>query len=76
MSRHPQPNVQDAGERVGDLMDEILRMFKPGAKITVLVRREGKPDQDFVQSNDDLAEAIEMLKRRTDPKVKTLRGEV
>lgn len=76
MPAHPQPNVQRVGERVGDHMDYILAMFKRGAKITVVVRAPGHPDRDFVQTNDDLAEAIEVLRRRLDPGVQTLTGEV
>ena len=45
-------------------MDEILEIFKPGAKITVLVRSPGFPDRDFCLTSDDLGEAIAMLERR------------
>ena len=41
-------------------MDEILKNFKPGAKITVLVRRPEHEDgsQDFLMTEDDLDKAI------------------
>lgn len=45
-------------------MDEILTNFKPGAKITVLVRTPGKPNADFCLTSDDLEEVADMVKRR------------
>jgi hypothetical protein len=46
--------VQDL---TADCMDKIKSCFKPGARITVAVRFDGKPDQDFVMTDDDLAKA-------------------
>ena len=45
-------------------MSEILAFFKPGAKITLLVRRPGAPEQDFCLTNDNLDEVIPMIERR------------
>lgn len=45
-------------------MDEILKLFKPGAMITVTVRRPGEPTQDFLMSNDDLDHVIALICRR------------
>lgn len=73
---HLSPVVQSAGEKVADHMDAIAALFKPGAKITVLVRAPGFPDgsRDFVQTNDTLDEAIAALTlRKTAP---TLKGDV
>jgi hypothetical protein len=56
--------LQRAAERVQDSMDEILANFKPGAKITVLVRTPGKPTADFCMTDDDLDEVIAMVHRR------------
>lgn len=56
--------LQRAAERVQDSMDEILANFKPGAKITVLVRTPGKPSADFCMTDDDLDEVIAMIRRR------------
>lgn len=56
--------LQRAAERVQDSMDEILANFKPGAKITVLVRTPGKPTADFCMTSDDLDEVIAMVHRR------------
>ena len=50
--------LQLAAERVQDSMDEILANFRPGAKITVLVRTPGKPTADFCMTSDDLDEVI------------------
>lgn len=72
MAPYPNAKVQNVGEFVADRMDEILACFKPGAKITVLVRRPEKPDgsQDFVQTNDTIDDAIVALQtRKTAPTV-------
>lgn len=53
---------------VSNSMDDILENFKQPAKITILVRRPGFPEQDFCLSNDDPKEAILALKRRSGPK--------
>lgn len=55
--------LDEVREDVSLHMTEILTNFKPGAKITVLVRRPEHRDgsQDFVLTNDDLGEAIEAL---------------
>lgn len=76
MPPHPNTRVQDASEVVADHMDAILRQFKSGAKITVLVRRPEKPDgtQDFILTNDTIDDAIAALQlRKTAP---TIKGEV
>lgn len=51
---------------VAGRMDQILALFKPGAKITVLVRRPDHPDgsQDFVMTNDEFGGAIAALEVR------------
>lgn len=56
--------LQRAAERVQDSMDEILANFKPGAKITVLVRTPDKPTADFCMTSDDLDEVLAMVQRR------------
>lgn len=50
-------------ERMSDHMDAILRMFKPGAKITVVVRNPGHGDADVVIGDDDLDDAIAAIQR-------------
>lgn len=56
--------LSEVQEDVSRHMDEILRCFKSGAKITVLVRSPGYPDRDFVMTNDDLDELTAMIARR------------
>lgn len=66
MASHPIPRVQNVSETVADHMDEILRLFKPGAKITILIRNTQVSDgsRDFVQTNDLIDEAIAALLQR------------
>jgi len=45
-------------------MDQILSYFKPGKKITVLVRSTDNPEGDFCLSNEDLTEVTAMVARR------------
>ena len=53
-----------AARNQSPVLDEILQVFKPGAKIAVLVRRPGLPDEDFMMTDDDPREAIAMINRR------------
>jgi hypothetical protein len=56
--------VAVAGEAISGHMDEILGLFKPGAKITVIVRFPGLPDRDLIMSDDELEEVIAACRRR------------
>jgi hypothetical protein len=51
---------------IADCMDEILRCFKPGAKITVVVRASGYPDgsRDLIMTDDDMAMVIKAIEMR------------
>lgn len=60
--------------RVQDHMDEILTNFKPGARITVLVRTPGKPTADFCLTSDDLSEVAAMIKRRQEAAANSVKG--
>lgn len=53
-------------EIVAEHMDDILKMFKPGAKITVLVRAPNDPEglKDFMMSDDEPQELLNMVARR------------
>jgi hypothetical protein len=64
--RMPPPGVLLVHERVSDLADLILKEFKPGAKITILVRRPPSDgSQDYVLTSEaDLREAIRALEIR------------
>lgn len=77
MRSHPQSKVQSVAEEIGDHMDAILRLFKPGAKITVLVRTPDYPDgsRDMLMTSDDIENAIAALKCRQNPEG-TLTGSV
>lgn len=56
-------SLDDVREAVAGYCDLIRANFKPGAKITVLVRRPEHFDgsQDFVLTDDDLSKAISAL---------------
>jgi hypothetical protein len=56
--------LSDVQEMVAGHMDKIVAMFKPGVKITVLVRTPDLPDRDFMMTDDDHAELIAMIERR------------
>jgi hypothetical protein len=58
------PLLQHASQRIAGLMDEIVACFKPGVKITVLVRTPDHPNRDFCMTDDNMDEAIAMLHRR------------
>ena len=57
-------NLQEVTYEVGFHLDKILKCFKPGAKITVIVRRPDNDEADFILSDDDISEAINALERR------------
>jgi len=56
--------IAEAGSVIGGHMDKILALFKPGAKITVVVRFPGLPDRDLIMSDDELEEVIAACRRR------------
>lgn len=56
--------LQNVGGIVSEHMEAIVACFKPGVKITVLVRTPDHPTRDFCMTDDNLAEVIEMVKRR------------
>lgn len=45
-------------------MDRIKTGFKPGVKITVLVRTPDYPDQDFLMTDDTDTEIMAAIERR------------
>jgi hypothetical protein len=51
-------------QRVADHMDEIHGYFKPGVKVTVIVRTPDFPERDFMMTADDIPELITLLQRR------------
>ncbi len=65
--------TQDAGkldravEEVSAHMDEILKCFKPGAKITVMVRTPGNDEADFSLTSDTTEGVRGIVDRRFPP---------
>ena len=56
--------LQDVQIVVSESMDDILRCFKPGRKIAVVVWHPDHPTQDFVMTNGPLPDAIAALQRQ------------
>jgi len=56
--------VNAAADRASDHLNSIAGLFKPGAKLTLLVRTPGNEEADFLLTNDDLGEAIKLIERR------------
>lgn len=50
-------------DSMSDHMDAILRCFKAGATITVVVRNPAYGDADVVIGNDDLDATIEAIQK-------------
>ena len=57
-------NLAFIQERVADHMDEIHGYFKPGIRVTVIVRTPDFPDRDFLMTADDIPALIDLLQRR------------
>jgi hypothetical protein len=57
-------NLALVQQRVADHMDKIHDYFKPGVKVTVIVRTPDFPDRDFLMTADDIPELIAFLRRR------------
>jgi hypothetical protein len=58
--------TRELEDGIGPHLDAIKTLFKPGVKITVLVRSMEDPDglKDFAMGDDDLQEAMNMIARR------------
>jgi hypothetical protein len=56
--------LEDVGALVADRMDEIHTYFKPGVKVTVIVRSPGFPSRDFMMTSDEIPELQALLERR------------
>lgn len=55
--------VQLVRNRCSQHLEAVAALFKPGAKITLIVRRPGFPDQDYLLGDDTIEGAIELLER-------------
>ena len=77
MSPHPSVKVQRAGEIIAYHMDAILALFRPGAKIAVIVMAANDPEhrRGLVQTNAEIDDVIAALERRKRP-AETQTGEV
>lgn len=60
---------------VSSHMEKIVKLFKRGVKIAVLVRSPGFPDRDFMMTDDAIPELRAMLDRREPPQPKQPCGE-
>lgn len=69
MITHENPLVQATGQEIADRLADIADMFKPGAKLTLLVRHPDYPngDRDVVITDDSLAAVIDALRIRLAP---------
>jgi hypothetical protein len=56
--------LEETQTSIAGLMDEIVSHFKPGRKITVLVRNPERESEDFCMTDDDLKSVAEMIERR------------
>lgn len=56
--------VQAFHQQAGEMLAQIGDMLAPGAKLTLVVRFDGKPEQDIVLTDDTTDGAIEALNRR------------
>lgn len=58
--------IAKARDEIASHMDAIVALFKPGVKITVLVRTPSHPDgsRDMVMTDDIIDEAVAALLRR------------
>lgn len=55
--------VQLVRSRCSEYLEQISWLFKPGAKITLLVRMPGFPEQDYMLGDDTIEGAMELLER-------------
>jgi hypothetical protein len=57
--------MQDVKEEINWHLERISHLFKPGAKLTILVRHPHIPDgdADVLLTDDTLTEAVEAIKR-------------
>lgn len=56
--------LEEVQQECATHMEAIQRLFKPGSKIALTIRFEGKPECDFLMTDDDLTEVQALLERR------------
>lgn len=57
------PVVGSLMDKLSKHLDAILAEFKPGAKVTVIIRCPWLADGDTVIGNDDITEAVKVATR-------------
>ncbi len=55
--------LQQAHLACCDALDGLKKMFKPGVQLSIIMRTPGDTEAEFVVSNDDMQELIEVLER-------------
>jgi hypothetical protein len=63
LAERVKPSMEELRLAMASRMDEIARLFLPGAKVTVLVRRPDDPEADVLCTSDDLPELLAMVER-------------
>jgi hypothetical protein len=60
------PALEHARDEISDHMDAIVALFKPGVKITVLVRTPSHPDgsRDLLMTSDTIGAIVKALRHR------------
>lgn len=60
------PVVQNVGDAICGHLEEIAKLFKPGTKITILIRNTNPAykDADMVLTDDTFDNAITALQKR------------
>jgi len=58
--------LEETTEEISDCLDRIKACFKPGVKVTVLVRTENDPEgrRDLMMGDDEPQEAMNLIARR------------
>lgn len=58
--------MEDMQDTVADCLDRVRACFKPGVKVTVLVRTEGDAEgrRDFMMGDDEPQEVANLVARR------------
>jgi hypothetical protein len=64
MTAMPGTKLERAQAVVSTSMNDIVAQFLPGVRVTVIVRRPGFDDQDFLMTDDDLDQVASLIDRR------------
>jgi len=65
--------LDDVADYCEEKLGQIERCFKPGKKITLLVRSPENDNADFLLTTDDLAEVLKAVQRRKDADAATVK---